>query len=65
MIDDQCLTILEYKNVPAFLNDSLPEIINEHDIYLFLDARKNSTKLITEVCLIHCDRLTFIVLLWF
>ena len=42
--------VLEYKNVPAFINDSLPETISENDICLFLEARKNSTKLITEVC---------------
>ena len=40
---------LEYKNTPAFINDALPDAIAENDIYLFLDARKNSGKLITEV----------------
>ena len=40
---------LEYKNTPAFINDALPDSIAENDIYLFLDARKNSSKLITEV----------------
>jgi hypothetical protein len=40
---------LEYKNPPAFLNDSLPDNITENDIYLFLESRQNSTKLIKEV----------------
>ena len=40
---------LEYKNSPAFLNDSLPSNIAENDVYLFLDARKNSERLINEV----------------
>jgi hypothetical protein len=40
---------LEYKNPPAFLNDSLPDNVVENDIYLFLESRKNSTKLITDV----------------
>ena len=40
---------LEYKNSPAFLNDSLPSNVAENDVYLFLDARKNSERLINEV----------------
>lgn len=43
------LVNLEYKNTPTFINDALPDSIAENDIYLFLDARKNSSKLITEV----------------
>lgn len=40
---------LEYKNVPAFLKDALPDDITENDVHLFLESRKNSTKLITDV----------------
>ncbi len=43
---------LEYKTPPAFLNDSLPDTIASNDVYLFLDARKNSAKLISDVCII-------------
>ncbi len=42
---------LEYKTPPAFLNDSLPDTIASNDVYLFLDARKNSAKLISDVCI--------------
>lgn len=40
---------LEYKNPPAFLNDSLPNTITDVDIELFLESRKTSAKLITDV----------------
>ena len=50
---------LEYKNPPAFLNDSLPDNIAENDIYLFLESRTNSTKLITDV-----SHLTITSILW-
>ncbi len=43
---------IEYKTPPAFLNDSLPDTIAANDVYLFLDARKNSTKLISDVRII-------------
>jgi len=46
---NQLIIILEYKTPPAFLNDSLPDTISANDVYLFLDARKNSTKLISDV----------------
>jgi len=46
---NQYIIILEYKTPPAFLNDSLPDTITTNDVYLFLDARKNSTKLISDV----------------
>ncbi|UJR10028.1 hypothetical protein I4U23_014251 [Adineta vaga] len=42
------LDLSKYQTPPAFISDSLPDIISTHDVYLFLDARKNSTKLISE-----------------
>ncbi len=51
-IDEQKIDLeffLEYKTPPAFLNDSLPDTIAANDVYLFLDARKNSAKLISDV----------------
>ncbi|CAF0824535.1 unnamed protein product [Adineta steineri] len=42
------LNLSKYKNPPGFLNDPLPENITEHDVYLFLESRANSAKLITD-----------------
>ncbi|CAF0753313.1 unnamed protein product [Adineta ricciae] len=42
------LDLSKYTTPPGFLNDSLPDTIVAHDVYLFLDARKNSTKLISD-----------------
>ncbi|CAM4797785.1 unnamed protein product [Rotaria magnacalcarata] len=42
------LDLSKYKTPPAFLQDSLPDTIAANDVYLFLDARKNSTKLISD-----------------
>ncbi|CAF0995130.1 unnamed protein product [Adineta steineri] len=42
------LNLSKYKNPPGFLNDPLPENITEHDVYLFLESRANSAKLISE-----------------
>lgn len=39
---------LEYQTPPSFLQDSLPDTIAANDVYLFLDARKNSAKLISD-----------------
>ncbi|CAF3351175.1 unnamed protein product [Rotaria socialis] len=42
------LDLSKYKTPPAFLHDSLPDTIAANDVYIFLDARKNSTKLISD-----------------
>ncbi|CAF3716208.1 unnamed protein product [Adineta steineri] len=42
------LDLSKYKTPPAFLSDLLPDTIVANDVYLFLDARKNSTKLISD-----------------
>ncbi|CAF3643481.1 unnamed protein product [Rotaria sordida] len=42
------LDLSKYKNPPAFIKDILPDNILENDIYLFLESRKDSTKLITD-----------------
>jgi hypothetical protein len=53
--------VLEYKTPPSFLHDSLPDNIATNDVYLFLDARKNSAKLISDVR-ISSDMFPFVVL---
>ncbi|CAF0751279.1 unnamed protein product [Rotaria sp. Silwood1] len=42
------LDLSKYKNPPAFIKDTLPDNIVENDVYLFLESRKDSTKLITD-----------------
>ncbi|CAF1051676.1 unnamed protein product [Rotaria sordida] len=42
------LDLSKYKTPPSFLHDSLPDTIAANDVYLFLDARKNSSKLISD-----------------
>ncbi|CAF3981088.1 unnamed protein product [Rotaria sp. Silwood2] len=42
------LDLSKYKTPPSFLHDSLPDTIVANDVYLFLDARKNSSKLISD-----------------
>ncbi|CAF2903185.1 unnamed protein product [Rotaria sp. Silwood2] len=42
------LDLSKYKNPPAFIKDTLPDNILENDVYLFLESRKDSTKLITD-----------------
>ncbi|CAF1143595.1 unnamed protein product [Rotaria sp. Silwood1] len=42
------LDLSKYKTPPSFLHDSLPDTIIANDVYLFLDARKNSSKLISD-----------------
>ncbi|CAF0890988.1 unnamed protein product [Didymodactylos carnosus] len=38
----------KYNGVPAFLNDTLPDNITEHDIELFLETKQNAAKLISD-----------------
>ncbi|CAF4493685.1 unnamed protein product, partial [Rotaria magnacalcarata] len=55
------LDLSKYKNPPAFIKDVLPDNIIESDIYLFLEARKDASKLITDCSdKFHCSSETVV-----
>ncbi|CAF4226030.1 unnamed protein product [Rotaria socialis] len=55
------LDLSKYKNPPAFIKDVLPDNIIENDIYLFLEARKDASKLITDCSdKFHCSSETIV-----